>query len=131
MFIFSFIYFLFLNQILWSDTHWNRLSEDDSNGGHIIWFGWEIKRINTKNVWITLFQLELFKIIHYAWDKAYLGIKMQCNRIGIESWLGPYLSCIDIQWALSEMFLLVWTMLVTICSSKKDDSSKEVQLMIC
>ena len=37
--------FLFLNQTLWCDPHWNRLSETIPMSGHTIGFCWEIKEL--------------------------------------------------------------------------------------
>ena len=35
----------FLNQTLWCDPHWNRLSETIPMSGNIIGFGWEIRKL--------------------------------------------------------------------------------------
>ena len=37
--------FSFLNQTLWCDPRWNRLSETIPMSGNIIWFGWEIIKL--------------------------------------------------------------------------------------
>ena len=39
------ITFSFLNQTLWCDPHWNRLSETISMSGNIIGFDWEIRKV--------------------------------------------------------------------------------------
>ena len=39
------ITFSFLNQTLWCDSHWNRLSETIPMSGNIIGFGWEIGKL--------------------------------------------------------------------------------------
>ena len=39
------ITFSFLNQTLWCDTHWNRLSEMIPISGNITGFGWEIRKL--------------------------------------------------------------------------------------
>ena len=39
------ITFSFLNQSLWCDPHWNRLSETIPMSGHTIGFGWEIRKL--------------------------------------------------------------------------------------
>ena len=39
------ITFSFLNQTLWCDPHWNRLSETISMSGNIIGFDWEIRKL--------------------------------------------------------------------------------------
>ena len=35
----------FLNQTLWCDPHWNRVSETIPMSGNIIGFGWEIRKL--------------------------------------------------------------------------------------
>ena len=37
--------FSFLNQTLWCDPHWNRLSESIPMSGNTIGFGWEIRKL--------------------------------------------------------------------------------------
>jgi len=39
------ITFSFLNQTLWCDPHWNRLSETIPMSGHTLGFGWEIRKL--------------------------------------------------------------------------------------
>ena len=39
------ITFSFLNQTLWCDPHWNRLSETIPMSGNIIGFGWETRKL--------------------------------------------------------------------------------------
>ena len=39
------ITFSFLDQTLWCDPHWNRLSETIPMSGYIIGFGWEIRKL--------------------------------------------------------------------------------------
>ena len=39
------ITYSFLNQSLWCNPHWNRLSETIPMSGHTIGFGWEIRKL--------------------------------------------------------------------------------------
>ena len=39
------ITFSFLNQTLWCDPHWNRLSETIPMNGHTIGIGWDIRKL--------------------------------------------------------------------------------------